>query len=89
MHLLTGRCTFRAQDMRQALKAVADHRLAELTGLDDALDGYAEIGQPRWASWRSKLQLTATLPADFGDTLASQKPAWTENTSMAWEPLPV
>jgi hypothetical protein len=33
------------------------------------LDGYAEIGQPRWAPWRAKLQLTEILPADFHDAL--------------------
>jgi hypothetical protein len=57
--------------VRQALQAVAGHRQVELASLDDALDGYAEIGQPRWASWRRKLQLTETLPEDFDRTLES------------------
>jgi hypothetical protein len=43
----------------------------ELASLDDAVDGYAEIGQPRWASWRRKLQLTQTLPEHFGRALES------------------
>ncbi len=71
--VLTGRCSFRAAEVRQALQAVADHRQVELASLDDALDGYAEIGQPRWASWRRKLQLTETLPEDFGHALESLK----------------
>lgn len=55
--------------MRLALHAVADHRRVELSGLDDALDGYAEIGQPRWAPWRRKLLLTEVLPAEFSHAL--------------------
>jgi hypothetical protein len=71
IHLLTGHRTFRAADVLQALRVVAVHRRVELIGLDDVLDRYAEIGQPRWASWRARLQLTETLPADFGATLDS------------------
>jgi len=71
--VLTGHRSFRAAEVRQALQAVANHRQVELASFDDALDGYAEIGQPRWASWRRKLQLTGTLPADFGHALESLK----------------
>jgi predicted nucleotidyltransferase component of viral defense system len=69
--VITGRLTFKAGEVRQALQAVADHRRVELANLDDAVDGYAEIAQPRWASWRRKLQLTETLPEQFNDTLKS------------------
>ena len=71
--VITGRLTFRAGQVRQALQAVADYRDVELTNLDDAIDGYAEIAQPRWASWRRKLQLTEILPEQFNDTLESLK----------------
>jgi hypothetical protein len=71
--VITGRLTFRAGEVRQALQAVADYRHIELANLDDALDGYAEIGQPRWASWRRKLQLTETLPEYFDHALESLK----------------
>lgn len=71
IYLLTGRYTFQAGEVRQTLRTVADHRRVEPTSLGDALDGYDEIGQPRWAAWRSKLQLTETLPADFGEALES------------------
>jgi hypothetical protein len=71
--VITGRLTFRAGEIRHALQAVADYRHVELADLDDALDGYAEIGQPRWASWRRKLQLTETLPDQFGHALDSLK----------------
>ncbi|MGP7997354.1 MAG: hypothetical protein ACLPKI_08545 [Streptosporangiaceae bacterium] len=59
--------------MRYALQAVADYRHVELAHLDDAVGGYAEIGQPRWASWRRKLQLTKTLPEQFGQAPESLK----------------
>jgi hypothetical protein len=71
--VITGRLTFRAGEVRQTLEAVADYRHVELANIDDALDGYAEIGQPRWASWRRKLQLTETLPERFDHTLESLK----------------
>lgn len=66
---LTGRHVFQAKQLRQALQAVADYRYVELSGLNDALEGYAEIGQPRWTAWRRKLQLTDNLPANFGEAL--------------------
>ena len=50
---------------------MANYRNAALSGLDDALDGYAEIGQQRWVAWRRKLQLTESLPASFGDALGA------------------
>ena len=71
--VITGRLTFKAGEVRRALQAVAGYRHVELANLDDAVDGYAEIGQPRWASWRRKLQLTQTLPERFDDTLESMK----------------
>jgi hypothetical protein len=69
IYQLTGRHAFHAREIRQALQAVAEHRNVALSALDDVLDGYSEIGQPRWAPWRRKLQLTETLPADFGEVL--------------------
>ena len=71
IYLLAGRYAFQAEEVRQALRTVADHRRLELAGLDDALDGCAGIGQPRWAAWRSKLELTETLPLDFAEALDS------------------
>jgi hypothetical protein len=89
---LTGRHAFLAKELRQALQTVADHRHVELSGLDDALDGYAEIGQPRWVPWRRKLQLTESLPANFGDALAAletfAQPILTGSAadSASWDP---
>jgi hypothetical protein len=91
--VITGRLTFKAGEVRQALQAVADHRNVELANLDDAVKGYAEIGQPRWASWRRKLQLTETLPEHFEQTLESLKDfakpiiAGSIADSATWDPV--
>ena len=69
IYQITGRRTFRAGDIRRTLQAVADFRRAALPTLDELLDGYAAIGQPRWAPWRAKLQLTGLLPAEFANAL--------------------
>ncbi|HEY3980885.1 MAG TPA: nucleotidyl transferase AbiEii/AbiGii toxin family protein [Streptosporangiaceae bacterium] len=71
IYLLTRRYYFQANELRQALQAVADYRHVEISSLDDALDGYAEIGQTRWAAWRRKLKLEDSLPANFGDALGA------------------
>jgi Nucleotidyl transferase AbiEii toxin, Type IV TA system len=89
---ITGRHAFQAKELRQALRTVADYRHVELSGLDNALDGYAEIGQPRWATWRRKLQLTESLPANFGDALGAletfAQPILTGSAadSASWDP---
>jgi hypothetical protein len=89
---ITGRHAFQAKELRQALRTVADYRHVELSGLDDALDGYAEIGQPRWATWRRKLHLTESLPANFGDALGAletfAQPILTGSAadSASWDP---
>ena len=69
IYQLTRRYAFRASDIGRALQTVAEFRDVELSALGEMLDGYAEIGQPRWAPWRAKLQLTEILPADFGAAL--------------------
>jgi hypothetical protein len=90
---ITGRLTFKAGDVRQALQAVAQYRHVELANLDAAVDGYAEIGQPRWIAWRRKLQLTETLPEHFGHALQSLKdfanPVITGSITdpMTWDPV--
>lgn len=71
VYQITRHHVFRAGNVRQALRTVANFRGVALSGLGETLDGYAEIGQPRWAPWRAKLQLAGLLPADFGDVLES------------------
>jgi hypothetical protein len=75
-----------------AMRSVAEYRRIRLSGLDQALEGFAEIGQPRWAPWRTKLQLTKALPAAFSDALDALRtfanPILTESTddSATWNP---
>lgn len=69
IYQITRHHAFRAIDVRQAVRTVADFRKVTLSGLGETLDGYAEIGQPRWAPWRARLQLAEVLPGDFGDIL--------------------
>jgi hypothetical protein len=84
---------FHAKELRQALHAVASHRRVELSGLEDALDGYAEIGQPRWAAWRRKLQLTDSLPEEFADALDALRRfaepilSGSVDDSESWDPV--
>jgi predicted nucleotidyltransferase component of viral defense system len=93
VYQLTGHHIFHAKELRQALRAVASYRHVDLSGLDDALDGYAEIGQPRWAAWRRKLQLTDSLPANFGDaldalqTFAEPILSGSVGDSASWDPV--
>lgn len=92
IYQLTGRYAFQAREIRQALRTVADHRRVETSGLDDALEGYAEIGQRDWARWCGKLRLTEALPADFNVTLdalrAFANPICTGSAadSASWDP---
>jgi Nucleotidyl transferase AbiEii toxin, Type IV TA system len=92
IYLLTRHHIFQANELRQALQAVADYRHVELLSLDDALDGYAEIGQARWAVWRRKLELADSLPANFDDALGAlevfAEPILTEavDHSASWDP---
>jgi hypothetical protein len=67
--VITGHYGFVAKAVREALQAVADYRNVELVSLDEVLEGYVEIAQPRWGASRRKLQLTEALPDYFGDAL--------------------
>jgi predicted nucleotidyltransferase component of viral defense system len=93
VYQLTEHHIFRAKELRQALHAVASHRRVELSGLEDSLDGYAEIGQPRWTAWRRKLQLTESLPEEFGDALDALRRfaepilSGSVDDSESWDPV--
>jgi predicted nucleotidyltransferase component of viral defense system len=92
IYQLTGHQIFHANELRRALQAVASYRHVALSGLDYALDGYAEIGQLRWAAWRRKLQLTDSLPSDFSDALDALRAfagpilSGTAGDSASWDP---
>jgi Nucleotidyl transferase AbiEii toxin, Type IV TA system len=83
-HALAGR------DLQTAVREVAQHRRAALISLTDVLDGYPELAQSRWATWRSR-QNRNELPEQFADLLteviAFAEPAVTDDlTNMSWSP---
>ena len=69
IYILTRRHTTDGTELQRALAEVAAYRRAELSPLADALDGYATLGQARWAAWRRKQHLDDRLPSSFADVL--------------------
>lgn len=77
-------------DLQAAIREVAQHRQAELIPLADVLDGYPQLAQSRWRSWRNR-QGRDELPEQFDDLLAEviafAGPAITDDlTDMSWSP---
>ncbi|MCH9730557.1 MAG: nucleotidyl transferase AbiEii/AbiGii toxin family protein [Actinomycetia bacterium] len=77
--------------LQGAIREVARHRRVELSALSDALDGYADLAQARWAAWRRR-QSREELPAQFGDLLTEvitfAEPAITGDLKeMRWNPV--
>lgn len=58
-----------ADSLVKAVHRAAEHRGAELRPLAHILDGYGEIAQARWFSWRRKQQLEDRTPESFHDLL--------------------
>ena len=67
--ILTGRHATGGTELERALAEVAAHRHVELSPLADALDGYATLGQARWAAWRRKQHLDDRVPSSFANVL--------------------
>lgn len=57
-----------AIDLASAINEVARHRKANIRPLVEVLDGYAELGQSRWAGWRRRTN-SAQLPEEFASVL--------------------
>lgn len=57
-----------ADDLHQAIVEVAAHRNATIRPLGEVLDGYAELGQARWQSWRRRSN-TSHLPEELATVL--------------------
>lgn len=91
IYLLSGAHAVSAAEARQAINNVADHRHVTLRSLRQTHDGYAAIGQARWAAWRRRQMLESLLPARFSDTLDR---VWTfadpllatAKTTETWDP---
>jgi hypothetical protein len=80
-----------AVELAQSIATVAAHRQVALAQLADALDGYAELAQARWASWRRRQKREEDLPASFAEVLdtvaAFADPVLSDAvTSGTWDP---
>jgi hypothetical protein len=78
-------------ELVKAIRDVAGHRQVELAPFVSVLDGYAAIGQQRWAAWRRRQRLDDRLPELFGDVLDAvivfADPAIAGTAaSRAWDP---
>ena len=58
--------TLRGTDIQEAIEQVAAHREADLSALETALVGYADLAQTKWAQWKRKLKLDQ-LPDEFAE----------------------
>jgi Nucleotidyl transferase AbiEii toxin, Type IV TA system len=91
IYLLSGRHGVAGSDMTVSVRQVADHRRVELVPLSRILDGYAEIGQARWAIWTRKQRLEDRLPESFAEVVSTvatfADPVITHTaTNLAWDP---
>lgn len=54
-----------------SIRDVAQYRGIKLAPLAGVLDGYGDIGQQKWATWRRKQQVEDRAPAAFADVVAA------------------
>ncbi len=67
---LTRRYSILSDELYGAIDSVSQHRRAQLTPLREALAGYPELGQDKWAAWRLRVSLLE-LPEIFESVLES------------------
>lgn len=65
---LAGQHPISADQLERAIGEVAHHRGATIRLLTDALDGFAELAQPRWMQWRRRSN-SDHLPDQFAPVL--------------------
>ena len=56
-------------ELRTGAAAVAKSRAIDLTSFREALNGWAEQDQSKWAVWRHRLGVEQSSLADFGEQL--------------------
>ncbi|MFW0774962.1 nucleotidyl transferase AbiEii/AbiGii toxin family protein [Paenarthrobacter nitroguajacolicus] len=64
---LSDRFPFAAAELREAAQQVARHRGVELGALRDLLAGYGQVGQAKWAAWRTKQKVEDLCEKDLDD----------------------
>lgn len=67
---LSNRHVVDGSDVQGAVERVARYRRAQLSPLGVVLDGYAEVGQPKWAAWRKRNDYRQ-LPETFAEVLSA------------------
>ena len=87
---LSHKHAVRGTDLQEAIAQIATRREADLSALETALAGYADLAQAKWTQWRRKLKLDQ-LPAGFAEVLAGcigfSDPALRgEATGKSWDP---
>jgi hypothetical protein len=53
-----------------SVRDVAGYRGIALAPLAGILDGFGDMGQPKWAAWRRKHQVDDRIPEAFADVVA-------------------
>lgn len=91
IYLLSRPHSLAGAGLTASICKVAYHRQVELVPLTQALDGYGEIGQARWATWRRKQRLEDRVPAAFAEVVSAvaafADPVIADTTGdMAWNP---
>lgn len=71
IYLISRAQPVRAGQLAEATRRVAEHRDITVRPLREALDGYAELGQAKWAAWRRKQGLEHLLPEPFDQVLTA------------------
>ena len=66
---MSGTRTISADDLREAIRIVANHRGVELESLAQRLEHMPQLAQAKWATWRRKQRLTETTPVTFAELL--------------------
>jgi predicted nucleotidyltransferase component of viral defense system len=69
IYVLTRRYAINLQTLRSSLQRVAQFRSTELSSLETALKGYAEIAETRWRAWLAKQRLENMIPTNFSVVL--------------------
>lgn len=71
VYLLSGHHEIGADELTASITRVAAFRRAEMATLAQALDGFADLAQSRWASWVRRQRLDARLPTSFAEVLSA------------------
>ena len=69
VYILSRRHDIDGRELSTAVGNVMRYRQTTAVPLVDVLEGYAQIGQARWAAWRRKQRLDDRLPERFEDVV--------------------